>query len=82
VLVTGARRDAPFFPLATRERSVRTVAHNFIPAERREDATVPLWLTERGVLVRATKLNRLQRWFLGVTRPDNAVVETDHHPAA
>ena len=29
--------------------------HNFIPAERAEAAEIPLWLTKRGVLVRARK---------------------------
>jgi hypothetical protein len=29
--------------------------HNFVPAERAEQVAVPLWLTKRGVLVRAAK---------------------------
>jgi SAM-dependent methyltransferase len=47
--------DARFFPLETREAIQAYCRHNFIPAERGEDAEVPLWLTKRGVLVRATK---------------------------
>jgi hypothetical protein len=30
--------------------------HHYIPADRAEEADLPLWLTKRGVLVRATKL--------------------------
>jgi SAM-dependent methyltransferase len=54
--VEAERWDAPFFPLETREAIRAYCRHNFIPAERAEEADVPLWLTKRGVLVRATKL--------------------------
>jgi SAM-dependent methyltransferase len=47
--------DGRFFPLETR-RDVRSYCrHNFIPVERAESADIPLWLTKRGVLIRATK---------------------------
>jgi SAM-dependent methyltransferase len=49
------RWDAKFFPLATREEIRAYCRHNYIPAERAETADVPLWLTKRGVLVRARK---------------------------
>jgi SAM-dependent methyltransferase len=48
------RWDGKFFPLATREEVRAYCRHNYIPAERAEAAEVPLWLTKRGVLVRAT----------------------------
>jgi len=44
-----------FFPLATRGEIRAYCRHNFIPPERAEQAAVPLWLTKRGVLVRARK---------------------------
>jgi hypothetical protein len=47
--------DAQFFPLETREDVRAYSRHNFIPVERAETAEVPLWLTKRGVVVRATK---------------------------
>jgi SAM-dependent methyltransferase len=53
--VEADRWDATFFPLETREEIRAYCRHNFIPAERAEEADVPLWLTKRGVLVRATK---------------------------
>ena len=53
--VDAERWDATFFPLETREEVRAYCRHNFIPAERAEDAALPLWLTKRGVLVRATK---------------------------
>jgi SAM-dependent methyltransferase len=53
--VDAERWDARFFPLVTREEIRAYCRHNFIPAERAEEADVPLWLTKRGVLVRATK---------------------------
>ncbi len=55
---TGAeaqRWDAQFFPLETREDVRNYCRHNYIPAERAETAVLPLRLTKRGVLVRATK---------------------------
>jgi SAM-dependent methyltransferase len=53
--VEAERWDGRFFPLATREQVRAYCRHNFIPAERAEAAEVPLWLTKRGVLVRARK---------------------------
>jgi SAM-dependent methyltransferase len=53
--VEAQRWDGTFFPLSTREEIRAYCRHNFIPPERAEDAEVPLWLTKRGVLVRATK---------------------------
>jgi SAM-dependent methyltransferase len=49
------RWDAKFFPLETRDEVRAYCRHNYIPAERAEEADVPLWLTKRGVLVRATR---------------------------
>jgi len=49
------RWDEKFFPLRTREDVRAYCRHNFIPAERAETVELPLWLTKRGVLVRATK---------------------------
>jgi hypothetical protein len=53
--VEAERWDARFFPLGTRDEVRAYCRHNFIPAERAEDAELPLWLTKRGVLVRATE---------------------------
>lgn len=53
--VEAERWDARFFPLGTRDEVRAYCRHNFIPAERAEIAELPLWLTKRGVLVRATK---------------------------
>jgi len=53
--VEAQRWDGKFFPLQTREEVRAYCRHNFIPAERAEQAAVPLWLTKRGVLVRAGK---------------------------
>lgn len=50
------RWDARFYPLSTREEVRAYCRHNFIPAERAEMASLPLWLTKRGVLVRATRI--------------------------
>ena len=47
--------DGRFFPLKTREEVRAYCRHNYIPAERAETAELPLWLTKRGVLVRASK---------------------------
>jgi SAM-dependent methyltransferase len=54
--VEPERWDGKFFPLATREEVRAYCRHNYIPAQRAEAAGVPLWLTKRGVLVRARKL--------------------------
>ena len=53
--VDPERWDRPFFPLETREEVRAYCRHNFVPAERAEEVELPLWLTKRGVLVRATK---------------------------
>ena len=53
--VESERWDAKFFPLRTRDEVRAYCRHNFIPADRAEDADLPLWLTKRGVLVRARK---------------------------
>jgi hypothetical protein len=47
--------DARFFPLETRDEVRAYCRHHRIPTERAEQAPVPLWLTKRGVLVRATR---------------------------
>jgi len=49
------RWDGKFFPLQTRDEVRAYCRHNYIPAERAEAADLPLWLTKRGVLVRARK---------------------------
>jgi SAM-dependent methyltransferase len=53
--VDAERWDRRFFPLATRDEVRAYCRHHAIPPERAEDTEVPLWLTKRGVLVRATK---------------------------
>lgn len=47
------RWDGRYFALQTREELRAYCRHHQIPAERAEEADVPLWLTKRGVLVRA-----------------------------
>lgn len=54
--VEPARWDGPFYPLATRDEVRAFCRHNHIPTERADEIDVPLWLTKRGVLVRATKV--------------------------
>lgn len=49
------RWDATFFPLDTRDEVRAYCRHNFISVDRAEEVVLPLWLTKRGVLVRATK---------------------------
>jgi SAM-dependent methyltransferase len=53
--VEAERWDRTFFPLQTRDEVRAYCRANYIPAERAEAAAVPLWLTKRGVLVRAAK---------------------------
>jgi SAM-dependent methyltransferase len=53
--VAAERWDAQFFPLRTRKEVRAYCRHNFIPVERADTAEVPLWLTKRGVLIRARK---------------------------
>jgi SAM-dependent methyltransferase len=52
--VEATRWDGVFYPLETREEVRAYCRHNYIPSERAEEADLPLWLTKRGVLVRAT----------------------------
>jgi SAM-dependent methyltransferase len=53
--VEPQRWDQTFFPLETCEEVRAYCRHNYIPPERAERVDLPLWLTKRGVLVRATK---------------------------
>jgi len=53
--VEAEQWDGKFFPLSTRDEIRAYCRHNFIPPERAERAEVPLWLTKRGVLVRARR---------------------------
>jgi SAM-dependent methyltransferase len=53
--VEAERWDARFFPLSTRDEVRAYCRHNYIPSDRAEQAEIPLWLTKRGVLVRARK---------------------------
>lgn len=47
--------DDQFFALSSREEVRAYCRSNYIPAERAEVAEIPLWLTKRGVLIRATR---------------------------
>lgn len=49
------RWDGKSFPLSTRAEIRAYCRHNYIPPERAEQTEVPLWLTKRGVLIRARK---------------------------
>jgi SAM-dependent methyltransferase len=53
--VQAQRWDQPFFALQTRDEVRAYCRHNFIAPERADTVQVPLWLTKRGVLLRATK---------------------------
>ncbi len=53
--IAPERWDGYYFALETRDEVRSYCRHNFIPIERAETAELPLWLTKRGVLVRATK---------------------------
>jgi len=53
--VEPERWDGPFFPLEIREEVRAYCRHHDIPMERAEQVDVPLCLTKRGVLARATK---------------------------
>jgi hypothetical protein len=53
--VEAERWDGKFFPLRTREEVRAYCRASYIPAERAEAVDVPLWLTKRGVLIRAEK---------------------------
>jgi ubiquinone/menaquinone biosynthesis C-methylase UbiE len=47
--------NGKFFALGTRDEVRAYCCHNYIPLERAEEVDLPLWLTKRGVLVRARK---------------------------
>ena len=49
------RWDAKLYSLETRDEVERYCRHHFMPLERADDVEVPIWLTKRGVLIRATK---------------------------
>jgi SAM-dependent methyltransferase len=53
--VEAERWDGRFFPLSTREEVRAYCRHSHISLEVAERVEVPLWLTKRGVLIRATK---------------------------
>ena len=53
--VEPERWEGSFFPLETRDDARAYCRHSYIPVERAEEVDLPLWLTKRGVLVRATK---------------------------
>lgn len=53
--VEPQRWDGTLYPLTTRDEVRAFCRHHHIPAERAEQVDVPLWLTKRGVLVRARK---------------------------
>ena len=53
--VTADRWDDKLYELETRAEVEAFCRHHFIPLERAADVEVPLWLTKRGVLVRARK---------------------------
>jgi SAM-dependent methyltransferase len=53
--VEPQRWDRRFFPLETRDDVRAYCRHHYIPSARAEAVELPLWLTKRGVLVRATK---------------------------
>ena len=53
---TEAQRwDGLVLALYTRDEVRAYCRHNFIPKERAETVELPVWLTKRGVRVRATK---------------------------
>lgn len=53
--VEPQHRDGRYFPLPSRDEVRAYCRHHYIPTERAEAAELPLWLTKRGVLVRATE---------------------------
>lgn len=57
VLPTAAAEpwDDRFFALETREAVRNFCRHNHLPVDRADQVDLPLWLTKRGVLIRATK---------------------------
>jgi SAM-dependent methyltransferase len=55
--VLEERWDEKLYPLESRDEVLAFCRHNFIPVGRADAVDVPLWLTKRGVLVRATKVH-------------------------
>lgn len=53
--VDPQRWDGTFSALHTRDEVRAYCRHHYIPIDRAEQVDVPLWLTKRGVLIRATK---------------------------
>jgi hypothetical protein len=53
--VEAQRWDGKFYPLQTRDEIRAYCRASYIPPEKAETASVPLWLTKRGQLVRARK---------------------------
>ncbi|MGH2584630.1 MAG: class I SAM-dependent methyltransferase [Dehalococcoidia bacterium] len=53
--VQPERWDGKFFPMQTRDEVRAFCRHHYIPAGRAKTVDLPLWLTKRGVLVRARK---------------------------
>jgi SAM-dependent methyltransferase len=53
--VEGEHWNGKFYPLSTRDEIRAYCRHHYIPPERAEQVQVPLWLTKRGILVRARK---------------------------
>jgi SAM-dependent methyltransferase len=51
--VEAQRWDERVYPLGTRDEVRAYCRHNHIPTERADRVDLPLWLTKRGVLVRA-----------------------------
>jgi len=49
------RWDERFFALESRDEVRAYCRHNYVPMDRAERASLPLWLTKRGALIRATK---------------------------
>lgn len=47
--------DQRFYPINTHEELLAYCRHNYIPTERADSVALPLWLTKRGVLIRATR---------------------------
>ena len=56
--VEAVRWDEKLYALDSPNEVRAFCRHNFIPVERAESVDIPLWLTKRGVLVRATKNSR------------------------
>jgi SAM-dependent methyltransferase len=54
--IASERWDRKFLPLKTRDEVRAYCRHHLIPPERADEVEAPLWLTKRGVLIRATKV--------------------------